>query len=354
MGPPPAGLRRLTKLTSSYIVREARIIIRSTGAKTRVRRLPARAQGGDTRVATDMASVRALVGAIADRHVAGGTPHARSVLIGLVGRGIGSSRSPRMHEREGERLGLRYTYALIDFDRHGLPDDALGAVLAEAAARGFAGVNVTHPFKQAVVAYLTDLASDAAAIGAVNTVVFDGPRRIGHNTDCWGFAESVRQGLGGVSLESVAQFGAGGAGAAVAYALLELGTASLDLYDPDGGRADNLAGRLSERFGRTVVAASDPLAAIQRSAGAVNATPVGMEKYPGIPFDTAALAARQWVADIVYFPTETRLLREARARGCRTLAGTGMAIFQAIKAFELFTGLTPDRHAMAQHFDAAA
>jgi shikimate dehydrogenase len=152
----------------------------------------------------------------------------------------------------------------------------------------------------------------------------------------------------------VAQFGAGGGGAAVAYALLGLGTTSLDICDPDIGRARSLADRLTERFGRAVLAVSDPLAAIARAKGVVNATPIGMDKYPGVPFATEALSRRPWVADIVYFPAETELLKRARALGCRTLAGTGMAIFQAIKAFELFTGLTPDREAMAQHFEAAA
>lgn len=304
-------------------------------------------------MAPDLAAVRTLVRAIAERHETAASSRSRSVLIGLVGRGISNSRSPRMHEREGERLGLRYTYALIDFDHYGLDDDALSAVIGAAAESGFAGLNVTHPLKQSIVACLTDLAADARAIGAVNTVVFEQDRRIGYNTDCWGFAESVRQGLGGVSLESVVQFGAGGGGAAVGHALLELGASLLDIYDPDGERSVALASRLSERFGRTVVAVSDPVAAVRRAAGAVNATPVGMEKYPGTPFDPALLDRRQWVADIVYFPAETELLKRARALGCRTLAGTGMAIHQAIKAFELFTGLTPDRDAMAQHFEAA-
>lgn len=302
----------------------------------------------------DMPSIQNLVAALAERHEARAVPAVRSVLIGLVGRGITSSRSPRMHEREGERLGLRYTYILIDFDRHGLTDDALGTVISAAAERGFAGLNVTHPFKQAVATHLTDLSHEAAAIGAVNTVVFEGARRVGHNTDGWGFAESFRQELGGAKRESVVQFGAGGGGAAVAHALLQLGTVALDLYDPDARRAETLADQLSERFGRPVVAVSDPVAAIRRAQGTVNTTPVGMDKYPGVPFDTDALTPGQWVADIVYFPAETELLKRARALGCRTLSGTGMAINQAVKAFQLFTGLAPDRDAMAQHFETAA
>ena len=159
-------------------------------------------------------------------------------LIGLVGRGISSSRSPRMHEREGERLGLRYTYVLIDFDRYGLADDALGAVIAAAAERGFAGLNVTHPFKQAIIATSTDLSPDAAAIGAVNTVVFDGGRRTGHNTDCWGFAESFRQGLAGERLDDGACSSApAAAGRRSPTRCSNSVPAALDIYDPDTRRA---------------------------------------------------------------------------------------------------------------------
>lgn len=278
----------------------------------------------------------------------------RAVLIGLVGRGIASSRSPVMHQREGERLGMRTTYALIDFDAAQLLDNTLGDVLAAAEAAGFAGVNVTHPFKQAVVRHLSDLAPEAAAIGAVNTVVFENGRRTGHNTDSWGFAESFRREMDGCSLKDVLLFGAGGGGAAVGHALLELGTETLDIHDADDARAVRLAEALSERFGRAVVAVQDANSAIGRATGVVNATPVGMAKYPGTPFDAVQLRPAHWVADIVYFPAATELLGRARALGCRTLAGTGMAVFQAVKAFELFTGVAPDRDAMIRHFEAAA
>ena len=279
---------------------------------------------------------------------------ANGFLIGLAGRGIGRSRSPHMHEREGARMGAVCTYALLDFDRGDLTDADLGTVLAAAEASGFAGLNVTHPFKQVVIEHLTDLAPEAAAIGAVNTVVFKSGRRIGHNTDSWGFAESLRRDLRDAPLDKVVLFGAGGAGAAVGYALLECGTALLDIFDQDDARATYLADRLTERFGRTVVAVLDPAAALRRASGAVNATPIGMDKYPGVPFEPELLTDRQWAADIVYVPAETELLRRARGRGCRTLPGTGMAIFQAVKAFELFTGIVPDPAAMTQHFEAAA
>jgi shikimate dehydrogenase len=274
-------------------------------------------------------------------------------LIGLVGRGIGSSRSPAMHEREGARMGLPYAYVLIDFDQLNLADDDLGAMIAEAQAFGFAGLNITHPFKQAVIAHLDDLAPEAAAIGAVNTVLF-GPRRIGHNTDSWGFAESFRETLGGAARGNVVQFGAGGAGAAVAHALLMQDVGRLTICDIDAGKARGLATRLVERFGQRVATADTPELLLAGADGLVNTTPVGMAKYPGLPFPRELLEARHWVADIVYFPADTALLRFARELGCRTMAGTGMAVYQAVKAFELFTGIVPDRDQMVDHFEAAA
>ncbi len=293
------------------------------------------------------AAIIDVIGRLAGRRESGG------ILVGLVGRGIQQSRSPAMHEREGARLGLRCTYVLLDFDALGLADGDLPAVLDAAAALGFAGVNVTHPFKQAVIAHLTGLAPDAAAIGAVNTVVFAGGQRTGHNTDCWGFAESFRDQMNGCALDRVLQFGAGGAGAAVAYALMSLGVRELAIIDMDAGRANALVGRLAPQGGR-LVARNDVETALAAADGIVNTTPVGMAKYPGLPFPAALLSSRHWVAEIVYFPLETELLARARALGCRTLAGTGMAVYQAVRAFELFTGMAADRAAMHGHFEAAA
>jgi len=287
---------------------------------------------------------------VADGSPVARTGAARSVLIGLIGRGIGPSRSPIMHEREGARLGMDYSYRLIDFDRLGIEDTALGEIVAAAEQLGFFGLNVTHPFKQSVIPFLTDLSSEASAIGAVNTIVFANGRRTGHNTDSWGFAESFRAEMHGCSLADVLQFGAGGAGAAVAYALLELGAERLAIVDTSAARARQLAERLNARFGGRVRAAMDIDSAFERVIGLVNATPVGMAKYPGLPFAAELLSPQHWVAEIIYFPAETELLKLARQRGCRALSGLGMAVNQAIRAFELFTGRAPDRTAMARHF----
>lgn len=292
--------------------------------------------------------------AVAQRLGAKAPDAATRTLVGLVGRGIGLSRSPAMHEREGARMGLAYAYVLLDFDALGLDDQDLGEAIAAAQAAGFAGLNVTHPFKQSVIAHLDQLSPEASAIGAVNTVLLRDGRKTGHNTDSWGFAESFRDDLGDAPTRSVVQFGAGGAGAAVAYALMTEGVERLAVCDVEAARAEALAARLATRFGPRVSAVAPAEVSLAAADGVVNTTPMGMAKYPGLPFPSRLLEPRHWVAEIIYFPVETELLRTARALGCRTLAGTGMAVYQAVKAFELFTGLVPDRGRMIDHFKAAA
>jgi shikimate dehydrogenase len=278
----------------------------------------------------------------------------RAVLAGLVGRGIQASLTPRMHQAEGARLGIRYDYHLIDFDELQLADRLLPEVIAAARRLGFAGLNVTHPFKESAAACLDALSSEAAAIGAVNTIVIGDGGSIGHNTDCWGFAESFRRGMDAARLERVALIGAGGAGAAVARALFDLGVGRLEIFDLDRSKAVRLAAGLASEFGKDRARAAEDLqVALSQADGLINATPVGMAKYPGMPIPAAWLRRDLWVADIVYFPRETELLHAARAAGCRILAGTGMAVFQAVKAFELITGTNPDAVQMACHFENA-
>lgn len=274
-----------------------------------------------------------------------------SFLAGLIGSGIGASRTPPMHEREGDEQGLRYTYQNINLDRLGLGADALPDLLLAAERMGFAGLNITHPCKQAVVPLLNELSPDARALGAVNTVVLRDGRRRGENTDWWGFAEAFRRNMADAPRDRVVQLGAGGAGAAVAHALLTLGVGRLAVSDVDAGRAASLADSLCARFGRDRAAACTDLPAAMAAAdGLVHCTPTGMAAHPGLPLPAALLRREMWVADIVYFPLETALLQTARALGCRTLDGGSMAVFQAVEAFRLITGVTPDPERMLRHF----
>jgi shikimate dehydrogenase len=277
----------------------------------------------------------------------------RAVLAGLIGSDIQASRTPRLHEREGAAQGLRYVYKLIDLKALGLSVNALPELVTAAGRFGFAGLNITHPCKQAVIPLLDDLTEDARALGAVNTVVFDNGRAIGHNTDWSGFSESFRREFPDVARRRAVQFGAGGAGAAVAHALLTLGVTELSVVDTNAARAGDLARGLCDRFGMgRARAALDVAEAVAGADGIVNTTPLGMANYPGMALPAELLRPNMWVAEIVYFPLETELLREARARGCRTMSGGGMAVFQAVGAFRLFTGMEPDVPRMLAHFSS--
>ena len=276
----------------------------------------------------------------------------RTVLVGLLGRGIQLSRTPAMHEAEGRALGLPYVYRLLDTDRMREPTPDVADILRYAEDFGFSGLNVTFPYKQVVLPMLDELSPAARCIGSVNTVVFRDGRRFGHNTDMWGFAESFRRGLPGAERRHVLLIGAGGAGAAVAHALLESGVERLSIADAEPERARVLAGRLCGFFGTGRCEATEAAAVARSVDGIVNATPVGMAKMPGTPIDPGLIEAGCWVADIIYFPLETEFLRLARLKGCRTLPGDGMALFQAVRAFELFAGVKPDTDRMRAAFVA--
>jgi len=276
-----------------------------------------------------------------------------SCLVGLVGSGIGPSLTPALHEREADHLGIRYLYRRLDLDVLDRPASAIGEILAAARLAGYDGLNITHPCKQLVLDHLDELSPDAAALGAVNTVVLRDGRAVGHNTDWSGFARSFDRGLPDAALTSVVLLGAGGAGAAVAHALLTLGAAQLTVLDVDEWRARGLASALSDRFGpgRAIGGPAADLAdALAGADGLVHATPTGMAAHPGLPLPAELLRRDLWVADIVYRPLETALVRGARDLGCRVLDGGGMAVFQAVDAFRLFTDIEPDAERMLAHF----
>jgi shikimate dehydrogenase len=275
----------------------------------------------------------------------------RSFLLGLVGAGIGASLTPALQEREGRELGLSLTYRSIDAEVLGFGVDDLPEVLGWARRLGYDGLNITHPFKQAVLPLLDELSDAASGLGAVNTVVFSDGRASGHNTDWSGWGRAFRRTLPEAVRDRALVLGAGGAGTAVGYALLAQGAEHVAVLDTDVARAEDAAVRLAKCFGDDrVTAVPDVAAALTEAHGVVNATPVGMLGHPGMPLAADLLRPGMWVADVVYFPLETELVRVARERGCRVLPGGGMAVQQAVGAFELFTGLAPDAERMTAHF----
>jgi shikimate dehydrogenase len=274
---------------------------------------------------------------------------AQPLLLGLIGSPIKSSAAPAMHEACTAGLGLRAHYRLIDVP--GADRAALKAMLDGVRLLGFAGVNVTFPYKEAVLPLLDVLSPAAAAIGTVNTVVVRDGKLTGHNTDSTGFASAFRHVIGNPGEAPVALIGAGGVGRAIAFAMAELGARKLHLVDQDGAKANALAERLKDRTDVRVF--SDAAEALRGAGGVINGTPVGMLPSRESPVPDDLLHGGLWVADAVYTPLWTPLLRAARARGARVMTGRELCIHQAVDAFRLFTGREASIRHIAEAFDAA-
>jgi len=272
---------------------------------------------------------------------------ARKFLTGLIGAPIAHSASPAMHEYAAAALGVRCHYQLIEVagaDRQGL------STLLEGVRRlGFAGVNVTYPYKEAVVDLLDELAPKAAVMAAVNTVVVRDGRLIGHNTDTTGFERAAAPLVAQSGRGVVALIGAGGVGKAIAFALANLDVAGLRIFDTQRARAEKLASLLPA--GKTITVVDSVEQALYGAVGVVNGTPIGMLPNRSTPVPDPLLHAGLWVADAVYSPLWTPLLKAAKARGARVLLGRELAVYQAADAFELFTGLAPSTEVMGAAFD---
>jgi len=276
-------------------------------------------------------------------------PHSQSrrFLTGLLGAPIAQSAAPAMHERAAQALDLRCHYQLIEVA--GAGREELKLLLEGVRRLGFAGINVTFPYKEAVVDLLDELSPGTALIRAVNTVVVREGRLIGHNTDMTGFARAIAELVIASSRGAVAVIGAGGVGKAIAFALAGLGVTDLRIFDGEQAKASRLAAQLE---GRTKASVTDSVEdALRGVVGVVNGSPVGMLPSLGTPVPDTLLHAGLWVADAVYSPLWTPLLTAARAKGATVMTGRELAIYQAADAFELFTGFVPSIAEMGIAFD---
>jgi shikimate dehydrogenase len=269
-------------------------------------------------------------------------------LTGLIGAPIAQSAAPAMHEQAAAALGVRCHYQLIEVA--GADAATLRALLDGVRRLGFAGVNVTFPYKEAVIPLLDELSPDARTIGAVNTVVVRDGRLVGYNTDSSGFARAIGDLVAGSKHGAVALIGAGGVGKAIAFALASLGIAGLNIFDADRVKAEALSSQLQGRLKARVT--DDVAGALEGVVGVVNGTPVGMLPDRGMAVQDALLHGGLWVADAVYTPLWTPLLMAAKAKGARVMTGRDLAVYQAADAFELFTGLRPPVDVIQNAFDA--
>ena len=273
----------------------------------------------------------------------------KKLLLGLIGSGIQRSLSPALQEEEARQNGLRLHYQLIDLTPAGVGNEALPGLIQAARVMRFDGLNITFPCKQAVIPLLDGLSGEAKAMGAVNTVVRQDGKLIGHNTDGPGWAWGFQRALPGADLSHVVLLGAGGAGAAVGYAALGLGVSKLSVFDVDPSRSAALASTLSAAYpGKTFQVRN--IDAVKEAAGLIHATPMGMAASPGMPLEASLLRKDLWLSEVVYVPLETELLKAAKRAGCKVMDGGHMNVGQAVRGFKLFTGLEADPARMEAHF----
>jgi len=276
----------------------------------------------------------------------------RRLLLGLIGRNIQGSLSPPLFADAFEAAGIDGYYHLMDADR--LPGRRLSQLLDAIRAAGFAGANITYPFKQDIIPLLDAIDPEAAQVGAINTVAVgaDG-RTTGYNFDRRGWRNSFAETLGADSAKgkTVVLIGAGGAGRAVVFALMDLGAAAVVLHDLDSSRAKALQADVCRHYGAARCRLAGNLEHdIAAADGIVNATQTGMTGFPGNPVPPSAIKATHWAADVIYTPVETEFLKTAAAKGARTLNGAGMCVHQAVEAFRQFTGVEADVGRMRRAF----
>ncbi|MCD1258441.1 shikimate dehydrogenase [Paenibacillus athensensis] len=268
-----------------------------------------------------------------------------TILYGVFGDPVRHSRSPLMLNRAFAEAGVNGAYAAFHVKPEGLSEAVAGI-----RALGFRGVNVTIPHKVEVMAHLDEIDEGARVIGAVNTIVNDGGKLTGYNTDGIGYARSLKEETG-LSLRGcrVLLLGAGGAARGVAYALAKEGAASVCIANRTTSRADELAAAIAA-FAPARGVALDEIAGLADDVDlVVNTTSAGMHPHVDeLPADTSWVDGRHIASDLIYNPRTTRFLREAQERGARIHGGLGMFIYQGAYAFEYWTGLPAPVAAMRQ------
>ena len=266
--------------------------------------------------------------------------------IALIGQGISHSLTPSLHMSEGEANGIAYQYDLVDISKPQFEKRSIGQLLEFLKSECYHGANITYPFKVQVLGELSVCSEIVDKISSSNTVVLRDGKWIGDNTDAYGFQMMLKEGMGQVRAKSALLLGAGGAGKAVIAGCAQYGLERLWVYDPNPDATNDIQ-NLSKYFPNLeIIATNDVASAMQSADGVINATPIGMNSEGMSPLNPSLLASHHFVADIVYFPLETELLKQGASKGCRVISGAQMAVYQAAKAFEIFTGIKPNEERM--------
>ncbi|RUM53822.1 MAG: shikimate dehydrogenase [Marinomonas sp.] len=261
--------------------------------------------------------------------------------IGLIGQSISASRSPSLHNMLGELKQLPVSYELQELDSSAV--EAFTERLSLIREKGFIGTNVTFPFKQIAVDSADEVNDSVKKVGSTNTLLLKDGKVCAFNTDYTGFIRGYRTRLADQAAGKVLMIGAGGVGRAVAFGLFEVGATELFITDLNVAGAEALAQSLNDSGYKATVIAADEVADIAKGVdGLVNCTPVGHYKTPGNPLAASAFGGQKWAFDAVYTPLDTEFLKAANAAGLTIVSGFDLFFYQALDAFEIFTGVQVD------------
>jgi len=261
-------------------------------------------------------------------------------LVSVFGQPVAENPTQAMIEAAFRHHGLEWRYLTIEVAPHDL-----GAAVAGMRAMGFRGGNLTIPHKVAVIQYLDGLSAAAELMGAVNCIVRDGERLIGENTDGKGFVQSLRE-VTDPRGKSIVILGAGGAARAIAVELALAGAADFTIVNRDPGRGSSLVDLLNQKklAQAHYVPWTGDYAVSADTDVVINATSIGLfpDVNARVAVDISSLKPAMVVADVIPNPPQTRLVRDARGRGCKVLDGLGMLVNQGVIGFRLWTGVDPD------------
>jgi shikimate dehydrogenase len=274
------------------------------------------------------------------------------LLLGLIGDNIAASRAPLLHRLAGEQNNITVRYDRLVPRELGQDFDA---VFDGCVAAGYRGINITYPYKERVAARVSITDPLVRAIGALNTVVFDEGTPRGFNTDHTGFIAAYRAARSEQQPGAVCLIGAGGAGRAIAFALVALGASEIRVVDNNPAKAHALARDLASVAGSSRIRPeADHDAAAADAEGIVNCTPVGMVGHDGTPLEADAMPGAKWAFDAVYTPENTQFLSDARAAGLAVISGWELFFWQGVHAWDHFTGLQLDEQRLREDLRAEA
>ena len=261
----------------------------------------------------------------------------KTKIFGIFGYPVEHTFSPGMHNAAFKKLGMDACY--VPFAVH---PERLGEAARAILPLGLGGLNVTVPHKEKIIPYLDELSEEARLIGAVNTIEVRQGRLVGHNTDGRGFLRSLKENAGfSPTGKKVLIIGSGGAARAVGFSLALAGAGKMVFRDLDIRKADLLVNEIREKTGADALSLHDEGSLALHAADAdclINATPLGMKRTDPSPIRGELILKKHLVCDLVYNPPETLLLRTAKLRGAKRLAGRGMLLYQGVIAFEIWTG----------------